>query len=145
MRAESWWYAAWANVSRRGGVLVTAWPSHFGRGECGRAAPCTCRGQSNGNSNSGLSVGWRGGSDGRGRREPPGRPSRWRLGVRALAKQCFASKARSEEHTSELQSQSNIVCRVLLEKKVAKERTSTGSRVFAAGCVVIEGIKTIGR
>src|SRR2546427_3063045 len=84
-------------------------------------------------------------SDGRGRREPPGRPSRWRLGVRALAKQCFASKARSEEHTSELQSQSNIVCRVLLEKKVAKERTSTGSRVFAAGCVVIEGIKTIGR
>src|SRR5688572_32357316 len=26
-------------------------------------------------------------------------------------------KARSEEHTSELQSQSNIVCRLLLEKK----------------------------
>src|SRR5438270_8359845 len=29
---------------------------------------------------------------------------------------CF-SKARSEEHTSELQSQSNLVCRLLLEKK----------------------------
>src|SRR2546430_4456013 len=30
---------------------------------------------------------------------------------------------RSEEHTSELQSQSNIVCRLLLEKK--KDRTTT--------------------
>src|SRR2546430_7652874 len=28
-----------------------------------------------------------------------------------------ASSARSEEHTSELQSQSNLVCRLLLEKK----------------------------
>src|SRR5205085_11812350 len=34
---------------------------------------------------------------------------------------CFAvpgcSRCRSEEHTSELQSQSNLVCRLLLEKK----------------------------
>src|SRR2546430_12483591 len=30
---------------------------------------------------------------------------------------CFAQEARSEEHTSELQSQSNLVCRLLLEKK----------------------------
>src|SRR2546430_17484103 len=29
---------------------------------------------------------------------------------------------RSEEHTSELQSQSNLVCRLLLAKKQAKER-----------------------
>src|SRR5688572_31339490 len=29
----------------------------------------------------------------------------------------FYLKARSEEHTSELQSQSNLVCRLLLEKK----------------------------
>src|SRR2546430_10229864 len=29
----------------------------------------------------------------------------------------FAGGARSEEHTSELQSQSNLVCRLLLEKK----------------------------
>src|SRR2546427_8765697 len=28
-----------------------------------------------------------------------------------------SGKARSEEHTSELQSQSNLVCRLLLEKK----------------------------
>src|SRR5688572_32292969 len=32
--------------------------------------------------------------------------------------------ARSEEHTSELQSQSNLVCRLLLEKKKNKEATS---------------------
>src|SRR2546430_6735117 len=30
---------------------------------------------------------------------------------------------RSEEHTSELQSQSNLVCRLLLEKKKKKEKT----------------------
>src|SRR2546427_7376090 len=29
----------------------------------------------------------------------------------------FAADVRSEEHTSELQSQSNLVCRLLLEKK----------------------------
>src|SRR2546427_9126987 len=33
--------------------------------------------------------------------------------------------SRSEEHTSELQSQSNLVCRLLLEKK--KKKTSNGS------------------
>src|SRR2546427_7591017 len=31
--------------------------------------------------------------------------------------------ARSEEHTSELQSQSNLVCRLLLEKKKKKRKT----------------------
>src|SRR2546430_7712614 len=31
-----------------------------------------------------------------------------------------APKSRSEEHTSELQSQSNLVCRLLLEKKKKK-------------------------
>src|SRR3990167_9415201 len=29
-----------------------------------------------------------------------------------------STRARSEEHTSELQSQSNLVCRLLLEKKI---------------------------
>src|SRR2546430_8500466 len=33
-----------------------------------------------------------------------------------------AAAARSEEHTSELQSQSNLVCRLLLEKKKKKNR-----------------------
>src|SRR2546430_9976879 len=32
--------------------------------------------------------------------------------------------SRSEEHTSELQSQSNLVCRLLLEKKKNKPRTN---------------------
>src|SRR2546430_5580305 len=32
---------------------------------------------------------------------------------------------RSEEHTSELQSQSNLVCRLLLEKKKKKQKEST--------------------
>src|SRR2546430_8578946 len=36
---------------------------------------------------------------------------------------------RSEEHTSELQSQSNLVCRLLLEKK--KKNTSTAVTVVA--------------
>src|SRR2546427_3163170 len=34
---------------------------------------------------------------------------------------------RSEEHTSELQSQSNLVCRLLLEKKKNKENTRYSS------------------
>src|SRR5438270_3295015 len=33
------------------------------------------------------------------------------------AESLFATVVRSEEHTSELQSQSNLVCRLLLEKK----------------------------
>src|SRR2546430_12643465 len=43
---------------------------------------------------------------------PPHRPA-------GLSAGCLggASQRRSEEHTSELQSQSNLVCRLLLEKK----------------------------
>src|SRR5438270_11204006 len=33
-------------------------------------------------------------------------------------------RTRSEEHTSELQSQSNLVCRLLLEKKKKKKQTN---------------------
>src|SRR5256886_12508181 len=35
----------------------------------------------------------------------------------AARESAFRSPVRSEEHTSELQSQSNLVCRLLLEKK----------------------------
>src|SRR2546430_16226876 len=35
-----------------------------------------------------------------------------------------AAGSRSEEHTSELQSQSNLVCRLLLEKKKNRARSS---------------------
>src|SRR2546430_8571350 len=38
-----------------------------------------------------------------------------------------SSSSRSEEHTSELQSQSNLVCRLLLEKKKKKQKTYTYS------------------
>src|SRR5688572_30913715 len=36
---------------------------------------------------------------------------------------------RSEEHTSELQSQSNLVCRLLLEKKKKKQKKHTVRRI----------------
>src|SRR5688572_32173976 len=39
------------------------------------------------------------------------------IGPRAGESRAFVTLARSEEHTSELQSQSNLVCRLLLEKK----------------------------
>src|SRR5256886_5192030 len=41
--------------------------------------------------------------------------------VVAKAGQMLAPGERSEEHTSELQSQSNLVCRLLLEKKNIKQ------------------------
>src|SRR2546427_5788232 len=41
-----------------------------------------------------------------------------------LAQQLALEGARSEEHTSELQSQSNLVCRLLLEKKKTRKKSS---------------------
>src|SRR2546430_11428633 len=47
-----------------------------------------------------------------------------------------ARGARSEEHTSELQSQSNLVCRLLLEKKKhTLTRTTRRPRTSAASCL----------
>src|SRR2546430_10956233 len=43
-------------------------------------------------------------------------PRRWRRSLRGIR-----SSERSEEHTSELQSQSNLVCRLLLEKQQHRE------------------------
>src|SRR2546427_3555462 len=40
-----------------------------------------------------------------------------RAAARAASRSDAAVRTRSEEHTSELQSQSNLVCRLLLEKK----------------------------
>src|SRR5260370_14953788 len=37
--------------------------------------------------------------------------------VRSVSSSCRAGRLRSEEHTSELQSHLNLVCRLLLEKK----------------------------
>src|SRR2546427_9308491 len=46
----------------------------------------------------------------------PGRPQRTPRRTAAIHRRS-AGRSRSEEHTSELQSQSNLVCRLLLEKK----------------------------
>src|SRR2546430_3709031 len=48
------------------------------------------------------------------RMTPPGQASEI---LTVVEHKAFASLYRSEEHTSELQSQSNLVCRLLLEKK----------------------------
>src|SRR2546430_6693271 len=42
------------------------------------------------------------------------------------------ARGRSEEHTSELQSQSNLVCRLLLEKKKTKHNTTVHLTVPAS-------------
>src|SRR5271165_7547698 len=45
------------------------------------------------------------------------------------AQPCSAAcAARSEEHTSELQSRENLVCRLLLEKKKKKKKTLQGKK-----------------
>src|SRR5688572_19970884 len=54
---------------------------------------------------------------------PGGRPAVLRVGQQVLS--WGESTFRSEEHTSELQSQSNLVCRLLLEKKKKKKITQT--------------------
>src|SRR5438046_10766157 len=45
------------------------------------------------------------------------------LGRLSITDRSGASATRSEEHTSELQSLTNIVCRLLLEKKNLSEKT----------------------
>src|SRR2546430_9613897 len=50
-----------------------------------------------------------------------------------LASAGFAEPERSEEHTSELQSQSNLVCRLLLEKK-KKQHGNWISRDIQGAC-----------
>src|SRR2546427_4480715 len=59
---------------------------------------------------------WHAKKDFSGPPEPPPKPlSAWEKYAQVLL--------RSEEHTSELQSQSNLVCRLLLEKKKKKNKT----------------------
>src|SRR5256886_61097 len=55
---------------------------------------------------------------------PPRRPSHARAGTppSGTPRGGPARSSRSEEHTSELQSQSNLVCRLLLEKKKKKRK-----------------------
>src|SRR2546430_11512976 len=51
--------------------------------------------------------------------------------------QTFLGRHRSEEHTSELQSQSNLVCRLLLDKKKTDARsplTAPAQQLKNVGC-----------
>src|SRR5688572_32022822 len=61
---------------------------------------------------------------------------RSRRAPQPLRRGAAASSGRSEEHTSELQSQSNLVCRLLLEKK--KKNTKNVM-------VIIKNLRIIGR
>src|SRR2546430_6712866 len=55
-------------------------------------------------------------------------------------RQPLHSHHRSEEHTSELQSQSNLVCRLLLEKKkLARSETMTGNRTNVSSFALRSG------
>src|SRR5438270_1684058 len=60
--------------------------------------------------------------------EPAERPAQGSAQAdrRGSARRISARHSRSEEHTSELQSQSNLVCRLLLEKKnnIQRDRRS---------------------
>src|SRR2546430_9829019 len=59
-------------------------------------------------------------------------------GTKFMNWHCSHGGGRSEEHTSELQSQSNLVCRLLLEKKKNKTQitvsTSTDSGMTKPTC-----------
>src|SRR2546430_4523553 len=46
----------------------------------------------------------------------------------------LAALVRSEEHTSELQSQSNLVCRLLLEKKKTQRKLTNDTRLLNSNC-----------
>src|SRR5256885_6587379 len=52
------------------------------------------------------------------------------LALKRKALSCFRSQ-RSEEHTSELQSPCNLVCRLLLEKKKTTAKTSIDHRFLS--------------
>src|SRR5260370_5428764 len=62
-----------------------------------------------------------------GARQPGGRGGAWpAAGGGPPSRRQRPPAARSEEHTSELQSHLNIVCRLLLEKKKTHEATGHG-------------------
>src|SRR6266853_2747414 len=60
----------------------------------------------------------------RGRSRCPPAPVRT-TGTRTTSERARRLPSRSEEHTSELQSQSNLVCRLLLEKKKKHKKPLT--------------------
>src|SRR5438034_7234744 len=72
-------------------------------------------------------------SRGRPARSRPRRRGRHRHGLRAARPRGgLEDRERSEEHTSELQSHSDLVCRLLLEKK-KKQRDTRDARESTSG------------
>src|SRR2546427_6789919 len=63
-----------------------------------------------------------------------GVPAAVRHPVELLDESYQAAGYRSEEHTSELQSQSNLVCRLLLEKKKKNTKKSTADLTYTDKC-----------
>src|SRR5438309_8490543 len=74
------------------------------------------------------------------------RSFRKNVGCAARTKSCLAARTaecagqvRSEEHTSELQSQFHLVCRLLLEKKKKKQRYNQiiRNKVIRTHCMLV--------
>src|SRR5690242_20924774 len=65
----------------------------------------------------------------------------WRARVDAALEE--RGLARSEEHTSELQSHVNLVCRLLLEKKKKKKKKKEKERKNNINTTTIESIKRL--
>src|SRR5437762_11482936 len=61
--------------------------------------------------------------------KPKPRRPRWSHISRPVEASRYATTARSEEHTSELQSPMDLVCRLLLEKKSLQQAAKTGGGV----------------
>src|SRR5258708_17691364 len=59
-------------------------------------------------------------------RSPASKVARAHPAVTARRSRASASPARSEEHTSELQSPDHLVCRLLLEKKKTRSTLASG-------------------
>src|SRR5438270_6767275 len=66
-------------------------------------------------------------------------------GIELLQSRLRQLHSRSEEHTSELQSQSNLVCRLLLEKKKIQNSVSaTSDTIQRPSCHTIEVLGSLG-
>src|SRR5690349_22366648 len=74
----------------------------------------------------------------RGRASSARQPSAaWDRRCRAGACAC-ASRTRSEEHTSELQSRRDLVCRLLLEKKKKKKKKNRNRKIDERDMIKIQ-------
>src|SRR2546430_5337953 len=68
------------------------------------------------------------------------RSAAWRSSTRGFWNASpISARWRSEEHTSELQSQSNLVCRLLLEKKKKKQKKNHVSSIDIVVTILTPG------